>query len=107
MLRNSFLLQRDYLVHKKFVRDVARKKEYAHLLEGRLLNLSKVEDRELLNSLIEDTRAAYLPVMNEVNGQSNQLGKISDTLTSKILLGVFGLVPAYDRFFKEAADFTG
>ena len=77
MLRNSFLLQRDYRVHKKFVQDVARKKEYAHLLEGRLLNLSKVEDRELLNSLIEDTRAAYLPVMNEVDGSLINSGKLA------------------------------
>ena len=28
-------------------------------------------------------------------------------MTSKILLGVFGVVPAYDRFFKEAAGFHG
>ncbi|MDI2587254.1 hypothetical protein OR571_09095 [Psychrobacillus sp. NEAU-3TGS] len=33
--------------------------------------------------------------------------RVSDTLTSKILLGVFGVVPAYDRFFKEAAGFHG
>ena len=33
--------------------------------------------------------------------------RVSDTLISKILLGVFGVVPAYDRFFKEAAGFHG
>ncbi len=28
MLRNSFLLQRDYLIHKEFIENVVRKEEY-------------------------------------------------------------------------------
>lgn len=29
--------------------------------------------------------------------------EVTDTLVTKILLGVFGCAPAYDRFFREAA----
>ncbi|WP_144510445.1 hypothetical protein [Bacillus sp. FJAT-22090] len=105
MLRNSFLLQRDYKVHQKFLQDVVVKPEYTDLLAGRVLLPTNVNDMELLESLIEDTCTVYLPILREVN-RNDQL-QVSDTLISKILLGVFGVVPAYDRFFKEAAGFHG
>ncbi|MDI2587255.1 hypothetical protein OR571_09100 [Psychrobacillus sp. NEAU-3TGS] len=66
MLRNSFLLQRDYKVHQKFLRNVVVKSEYADLLAGRVLVSTNVNDMELLESFIEDTRTAYLPVLREV-----------------------------------------
>lgn len=34
-------------------------------------------------------------------------GGNSDTLTSKIMLGVFGCVPAFDRYFRKGSGLTG
>jgi hypothetical protein len=44
--------------------------------------------------------------INEVNGITTRIN-VTDTLASKILLGVSGNVPAYDRYFKDALTLFG
>jgi len=107
MLRNSFLLQRDYLIHKEFIENVVMKEEYSNFFNGKVLNFNNQQDQELLNHLISDTRAVYQPLMHEAKEEESTHLEITDTLTSKILLGVYGVVPAYDRYFREAARLHG
>lgn len=101
------LLQKDYLIHKDFIEKVVRKKEYHFLFDKSHLNYETQEDIELLNVLIADTKSVYQPFLSDTK-EGDLIGiKITDTLTSKILLGVYGVVPAYDRYFKEAARLHG
>ncbi|WP_019412527.1 hypothetical protein [Paenisporosarcina sp. TG20] len=107
MLRNSFLLQRDYLIHKEFIENVVKKEKYRFMFDGTVLNFNNQQDQEILNQLISDTRAVYQPLMHEAKEEESTHLEITDTLTSKILLGVYGVVPAYDRYFREAARLHG
>lgn len=50
-----------------------------------------------IDMLIEDVRDAYSYNVRPIGGRKDIIS-VSDTLASKILLGLFGVVPAYDRF---------
>jgi hypothetical protein len=84
-LRNSFLLDRDYLVHMEVVKNLCSR-EFSKLFENP-----------------NDKNIPLVLKAAEAIEKSYEKESISDTLVTKILLGVFGCVPAYDRFFKYAA----
>jgi hypothetical protein len=86
MLRNSFLLDHDYLVHKDVVNALLDDK-YVPLFEN-------AHSEDIIPLTIEAARTIE---------NSYGVSHITDTLITKILLGVFGCVPAYDRYFKNAA----
>lgn len=88
MLRNSFLFQNDYLIHKEVVAKLCTV-EYAALFTENVPNIDLV------------MQAAEVVC----NGYGEH--KVSDTLVTKILLGIFGCVPAYDRYFKNAVKKYG
>lgn len=88
MLRNSFLFQNDYLIHKNVVINLCSA-DYQELFESNAPNVELV------------MKAAK--VIHEGYGEN----KVSDTLVTKILLGVYGCAPAYDRYFKETAKKNG
>lgn len=106
MLRgSSFLLQKDYRVHIHFLKNVVLNPDY--------FTFYNINNHELLDSnfdnienLIRDTRKAYQDNINEINGKQTIIN-VTDTLASKILLGVFGNVPAYDRYFKVGLTLFG
>ncbi|MFG6117914.1 hypothetical protein [Thalassobacillus sp. B23F22_16] len=107
MLRGgSILLQKDYLVHEHFLKQVVSKRKYHKYfnLEYKLnLDDSYLEG---INELIEDTRYAYETYIAQTSEEEPYV-RLSDTLTSKILLGVYGNVPAYDRYFKRGLKLHG
>lgn len=84
MLRNSALINYDYLIHKEFVEQISDTK-YDKLYSENFRDINLV--KEIVN-LIND---AY----------PNTISK-TDTFITKILLGIFGSIPAYDRYFKRA-----
>lgn len=86
MLRNSFLLERDYLVHKQAV---------SILTSGRFESLYE-------NDYTSLTIPLSIEASKEIRSAYSE-GSVTDTLTTKILLGVLGCTPAYDRYFKNAA----
>lgn len=104
MMRGStFLLQKDYKVHKFFIKEVAmndKYKKYYHMNNSKIKELWEVED------LIEKTKKSYENNINIVNGEKKSV-KVTDTLASKILLGVFGIMPAYDRYLITAMKAHG
>ncbi|WP_422122350.1 hypothetical protein DHX103_11110 [Planococcus sp. X10-3] len=56
--------------------------------------------------MIKETSKIYRESVTEINGIKKSV-EITDTLISKILLGVYGNVPAYDRYFKAAVKEAG
>lgn len=83
MLRSSSLMKYDYFVHKKFVEEI-RKSRYDSLY-------SENCDIDTVFQAVEAIKNSYPKDIS-----------LTDTLKTKILLGVFGCVPAYDRYFKKA-----
>lgn len=100
MLRgSSFLLFKDYKVHQYFIREVVRNpvyKEHFQMNQGEFLDVGTFRD---MGKLIEDVRNAYQNNISVLQGKEAEIS-VSDTLVTKIMLGVFGNVPAYDRYFK-------
>lgn len=86
MLRNSKLINYDYLIHKDFVERISNTK-YDKLYDENCSDADLVF--EIVN-LIE-------------NNYPKEITK-TDTLVTKILLGVFGCAPAYDRYFRRAVS---
>ncbi|MDN4608104.1 hypothetical protein [Sporosarcina highlanderae] len=83
---NSGLFHKDYKIHLKFISTVANKADYEAFHSGQL---PKEDQVGLLIDLINETQECY-----------GEFG-VSDMLVTKILLGVFGIIPAYDDYFKN------
>ncbi len=88
---SSFLLQKDYLVHKPAVLKILEQKDYF-----RKIDFSKIKsgnnEKEIageIAGLISEIKKSYGVYKN----------KVSDTLASKIILGTLGCIPAYDQYF--------
>lgn len=98
---SSFLLQKDYKVHEPVVKELLDSKYNCLFgLECKLLIEKEVQDRlkELVTFMVDYYDNIRMSVKkNEVKK------KPSPTLITKILMGTFGCVPAYDRFFTESA----
>ena len=105
MLRNSFLLHKDYLFNKPVV-EILCKPEYdclkyfdqfgpnAKYYLGRIMKL-KEEISDYYNGktyIIKPKTGNNKTIVKTIN-------KVSDTLVSKIILGTLGCIPAYDQFF--------
>lgn len=96
MLRNSFLIQKDYRVHMSVVKLLLDPKwDELWDIDAEKLVLPQYAEKIVL--LCAESKAAY----TETCG-----GIPTETLLSKILLGTLGCVPAYDRYFKKALSVT-
>ena len=82
---SSFLLQRTYTAHLPVIRALASPK-FSNLWQRDIGTHD--DDVKLIMALVESVRAVYEP-----------FGKPTDTLTTKVLLGTVGCLPACDRFF--------
>ena len=97
MLRNSFLMQKDYKIHADVVRLIYQP-EWDDLWDLSPEKLSQEYYADRITKLSESITEAYV-----VSGA----GIPTETLLTKILLGTVGCVPAYDRYFKKALADTG
>lgn len=88
MLRNSFLLQRSYKVHKKVVETI--------------LNDDRLWKDEVASETYKDTRNKVCEAYGVLKSD-----RITDTLFTKILLGMTGKVITYDRYCKDALAYFG
>lgn len=114
--RSSFLLSLDHTIHEGILKELLSK-DY-DILTMDISKLNNNED-EFVNKLIaarDSIRDVYEPIRTNVLEKQNdfhkKIGKkfkpkatpkseISNILASKILLGIFGCIPAYDTFFKQ------
>lgn len=96
---SSFLLQKDYKVHKKVVKEILNPKY--DCLFG--IKCSKYRDDNVFSLLtelygfIEEYYGEVRGSVKEVDVKSNP----SSVLVTKVLMGTLGCVPAYDRYFIE------
>ncbi len=89
MYRNSFLLRRDYKIHRKAIDEINKHYHFREVFSEKLPNTNDIKN---IHELVDKVKESYD-------------GNVSDTLASKILLGTLGCVPAYDTFFKNGIKF--
>lgn len=94
---SSFLLQRDYKVHKKAIKVILDKK-YNSLWGINVNDYLLKENQDILNDVVIKLKNIYNEIRLSVKETIPQ-NDVSDTLITKILMGTFGCVPAYDRYF--------
>ena len=93
---SSFLLQKDYKVHKDAVLEM-QKEKYNILRSATPEQLISKDSLKAIEELHEKLQEIYLSIKKTVTESKTS---ITDTLITKILMGVYGCVPAYDRYVK-------
>lgn len=96
MLRGNKLIEYDYFIHKAFVIEISNSK-YDRLYDN------SFENNDLIKELVDLINKLYLHKISKKTKITENY-RLSDTFVTKILLGVFGCVPAYDRYFKSAVS---
>ena len=94
---SSFLLQRDYKVHKEAIKVILEKK-YDSLWGINVNEYLLKDNQDKLNDIVIRLKNIYKKIRLSVKETSPQ-NDVSDTLITKILMGTLGCVPAYDRYF--------
>ena len=93
---SSFLLQKDYKVHYDVVKEILNER-YNSLWNIDCEGLTKENNLNLIFEISEKIREIYIGKRKNLDG----LEDVSEILISKILMGTFGCVPAFDRFLKS------
>jgi len=107
---SSFILQKDYTIFKEIVIEIFNEK-YSPLWEIK----KNIDQKDRLISLFSELYDSLEKILVRIRASVrahpdfdgiekrylNNRGTISPTLTTKILLGTLGCIPAYDRFFIE------
>ena len=121
---SSFLLQHDYKIHEGLIEEISKDNysKYKSLLDENVDNYGKKWD--IIDKLIKnygnkiDDNCKDADCANcKKNENCGEIVKIyckyaknyakklpSDTLVTKILMGIFGCIPAYDRYFKKGVE---
>ncbi len=94
---SSFLLQKDYKVHVPVVEELL-KVHYNGLFGLECIELRKNDVQKKLTELNWFMTVYYDKIRKSVK-ETEVKNKLSATLTTKILMGILGCVPAYDRYF--------
>ena len=94
---SSFLLQKDYKIHIPVVKELLKDK-YDSLFGIQCVELRK-EANQLLLSEISKWMETYYESVRKTVKETDVKNKVSSTLITKVLMGTFGCVPAYDRYF--------
>lgn len=99
---SSFLLQRDYKTHISIVKLILQEK-YKDLWDINLDFLNSQSDKisELISELCKKIHVLYREQGRDIlDEEEKNEDNSSETLITKILLGTFACVPAFDRFYK-------
>ncbi|MCI6468246.1 MULTISPECIES: hypothetical protein [Faecalicatena] len=99
---SSFLLLKDYKVHKEAVYKLLDKR-YSPLWAISCIDL-KSKYKNLLEDLVKELRSIYRDIRSSI--KSNVSSCVSDILITKILIGTLGCVPAYDSYFSKGVKYT-
>lgn len=93
---SSFLLQKDYRVHKDAVKEIFNPR-YKPLWGISCSSLILNNNVDLVFELSDKLKEIYIEKRRNLDDYED----ISSILITKILLGTLGCVPAYDRFFVD------
>lgn len=96
---SSFLLQKDYRIHIPIIKEVLNHKY--DILFG--IECSQYKNKNVINLLFElaDYISNYYNEIRKEVKEEEVLQDVSETLVTKVLMGVLGCCPAYDRYFKD------
>ena len=94
---SSFLLQKDYKVHVPVVEELLQDK-YDCLFGLECTKLRNKDVQDCLSEIESFMMYYYVDIRKQVK-ETEVKNKLSTTLITKILMGTFGCVPAYDRYF--------
>ena len=109
MLRNSFLLQKDYQFNREVVEIIAKKMYETANNNNNNKNLSAedlIELRDAIRGYYKGEKY-YKFDKSTLVMKEYEIDNVSDTLITKILLGTTGQVPAYDTNAKKAMKACG
>lgn len=90
---------KDYRVHKEAV-EIITDDKYGSLWNVKAADILDDATMNLIFDAKERINATYSPDKQMVEPEVMN-SDISDTLVTKILMGTFGCVPAYDEFFQK------
>ena len=101
MLRNSFLMQKDYIFNKGVV-EILCKEKYDSLLSYDPFIATEKDDK-LIIELANEIRGFYLgkEYFTEGLNKNEVISNVSDTLVTKIILGTFACTVAYDTYVRK------
>lgn len=106
---SSFLLQRNYITHLKpvehLVNDLHSIQKDTSAEDICDVLFGKDNQSGLRKKLLEDYGVDYQESTEDEDDEIH--GKMSDTLFSKIVLGVNGCIPAFDRYYKCGVSHFG
>lgn len=94
---SSFLLQKDYKIHKAIIEELLKKK-YNSLWGISVNDYKNKYNLDLLFDLKKVIKEKYNEIRLSVK-ETIPRNELSDTLITKVLMGTMGCVPAYDRYF--------
>ena len=97
MLRNSFLMQKDYKIHAPIVKLI---------YDEQWSQLWDIEPEQMATEFYAKEIIRLCDAITTAYEDANA-GTPTETLLTKILLGTIGCVPAYDTNFKKAVSSTG
>lgn len=96
---SSFLLQKDYKVHLEPVKVITGDK-YQRLWNLKATDILDDDTVNLIFDVKERLNTIYSPIKKAVKPKIKST-ETSDTLITKIMMGTFGCVPAYDNYFQR------
>ncbi len=105
MLRNSFLMQKDYLFSRPVV-DVLCSEKYKPLINYNPFTDTGYKNVSLIEELVKDIRKCYKgkEYYDEGSNKAKVIDNVTDTLVSKIILGTIGCTIAYDRYVRSSLE---
>lgn len=108
MLRNSFLMEKDYQFNKPVV-EILCKSKYSRLVYFDPFAQNANNDLNLIMDLKEEIKNYYEneTYIDPDTGNKKKINHATDTLISKIILGTLGCVPAYDNFLVKGLRNSG
>lgn len=102
MLRNSFLLERDYRTHLDIVELLLSDSD------EKLWTFPKQQPNQDDNEKVLQSYWSTIDSIRQKFTKKYKMGKeVTETLTSKILLGTCACIPAIDRFYKAGVSMAG
>ena len=102
MLRNSFLMQKDYKFLTPIV-DILCKAKYESLINYDPFCDTGTSNARLIMELVNEMRDYFIgkTYFEEGSNELKTIDNVSDTLVTKILLGTLGCTVAYDTYVRK------
>ena len=106
MYRSSFIKKFDHTIHIGAVK-ILMEVKYLELFDPYLVYNNSVRYKELVKDVYERLLKYYQGKCKGIGRRTTAYSGATDTLITKILLGVYGCIPAYDTYFTKGLGLYG